>query len=86
VAVTRWEPSNKYDLTGVNGAQVFRDLPQGIKLRMVTGQIVEILENAGNGANLLCRFVENEENPSSVGEEEYVFFTDVKEVVEEGAS
>ena len=61
-------------------------LPQGIKLRMVTGQIVEILENAGNGANLLCRFVENEENPSSVGEEEYVFFTDVKEVVEEGAS
>lgn len=84
--MAQWKTSDKYDLTGVHGAQVFRDLPRGIKLRMVTRQIVEILENAGNGANLLCRFVENEENPSSVGEEEYVFFTDVKEVVEEGAS
>ena len=84
--MAQWKASDKYDLTGVNGAQVFRDLPEGIKLRMTTGQIVEILENARNGANLLCRVVENDENPASVGEEEYVFFTDVQEVVEEGAS
>jgi len=83
--VASWKPSGKYDLTGVHGAAVFRDLPEGTKLRMVGGSIVEILENARNGANLYVRVVENEANPSSVGEEEYVFFTDVQEAVEEGA-
>ena len=80
----QWKTSDKYDLTGVHGAEVFRDLPEGTKLRMEDGHIVEILENARNGANLLVRVVENESNPSSVGEEEFVFFTDVKEAVEEG--
>jgi len=75
------ETSKQYDLTGVHGAEVFRDLPEGLKLRMVSGAIVEILANARNGANLIVRVLENEANPSSVGEEEYVFFTDVAEVV-----
>ena len=75
------EPSKQYDLTGVHGAEVFRDLPEGLRLRMVSGAIVEIVENARNGAILVVRVVENEVNPSSVGDEEYVFFTDVKEVV-----
>jgi hypothetical protein len=75
------ETPKQYDLTGVNGAAVFRDLPEGLKLRMLTGEIVEIVANARNGANLIVKVVENEANPSSVGEEEYVFFADVKEVV-----
>ena len=75
------EPPKQYDLTGVHGAAVFRDLPEGLKLRMDTGAIVEIVANAGNGANLIVRVLENATNPASVGDEEYVFFTDVKEVV-----
>jgi len=75
------ETSKRYDLTGVHGADVFRNLPEGLKLRMVSGAIVEIVENARNGAILFVRVVENEAKPSSVGDEEYVFFTDVKEVV-----
>jgi hypothetical protein len=80
-----WVGSKAYDLTGVNGAAVFRDLPEGTKLRMGDGHIVEIVENARNGSNLLCKVVENEAAPSSVGEEEFVLFTDVTEVVVEAA-
>ena len=75
------ETPKQYDLTGVHGAAVFRDLPEGLKLKMVTGEIVEIVANARNGANLIVRVLENEAKPSSVGDEEYVFFADVKEVV-----
>ena len=82
--MTSWVASKQYDLTGVHGAEVFRDLPEGANLRMVDGHIVEIVENARNGANLLVRVVENEDNPSSVGEDEFVFFADVKEAVEKG--
>jgi hypothetical protein len=75
----------KYDLTGVHGAAVFRDLPEGLKLRMLTGELVEIIANARNGANLVVKVLENPNpnNPASVGDEDYVFFADVKEVVDE---
>jgi hypothetical protein len=75
------ETSKKYDLTGVHGAAVFRDLPEGLKLKMVDGAIVEILANAHNGANLIVKVLENEADPSSVGEEQYVFFTEVVEAI-----
>ena len=75
------ETPKKYDLTGVHGAEVFRDLPEGLKLRMLNGSVVEILANARDGAVLIVRVVENEANPSSVGEEQTIFFADVKEVV-----
>jgi len=82
--MAQWKASNKYDLTGVHGAEAFRDLPEGATLRMTDGHIVEIIENARNGTNLLVKVVENEASPSSVGEEEFVFFADVQEAVEEG--
>jgi hypothetical protein len=83
--VANWKASDKFDLTGIDGAKVFRDLPEGAKLRTASGSIVEILENARDGATLLVKVLENEGNPSSIGEEEYVFFADVQEAVEEGA-
>jgi hypothetical protein len=86
MAVERWRSSEKYNLTGVHGAAVFRDLPEGTRLRMVTGEIVEILANARNGSNLIVKVLEDEKKPSSVGEEQYVLFTDVQEAVEEGVS
>ena len=80
-----WVASKEFDLTGIEGAAVFRDLPEGTRLRMSDGHIVEIVENARNGANLLCKVVENEADSSAVGEEEFVFFADVVEVVQEAA-
>ena len=76
------ETPKKYDLTGVHGAEVFRDLPEGLKLRMDDGSIVEITANAHDGAILMVKVVESTANPGSVGEEQTIFFTDVKEVVD----
>src|SRR5437773_2497397 len=53
------ETPKQYDLTGVHGAEVFRDLPEGLKLRMVDGAIVEIVANAHDGAVLIVRTLEN---------------------------
>jgi len=74
------ETSNRYDLTGIHGAENFRDLPEGLKLRMTDGSIVEIVGNAHDGAVLVVKILEND-NPASVGEEETIFFPDVKEVI-----
>jgi hypothetical protein len=76
------EASKKYALTGVHGAEVFRDLPEGLELRMLDGSIVEILANARDGAVLIVKVLENENDPSTVGEEQTILFADVQEVVQ----
>ncbi|NIO12062.1 MAG: hypothetical protein GTO40_30190 [Deltaproteobacteria bacterium] len=73
--------SKKYDLSGPNGAVVFRDLPEGLKVRLTNGALGEIVGNPHDGAYLLIRVLENSADPSQVGNEEAVFFSDVKEVV-----
>lgn len=75
------ESPKEYDLSGVHGAEVFRDLPEGLKLRLTSGAIAEILGNPHDGAILLVRIVEHPDDPSKVGEEEYIFYPDVREVV-----
>jgi hypothetical protein len=79
------ESSKKYDLSGVHGAEVFRDLPEGLKLRLASGAIGEIIGNPHDGAILQIRIVEHPDDPSKVGEEEFIFYPDVKEVVESGS-
>ena len=75
------ETSKKYDITGVHGAEVFRDLPEGLKLRMLDGALVEIVGNPHDGAVLVVRVVEPGERSPAVGEEDTIFFADVKEVI-----
>ena len=72
--------SEEYDLSGSNGAVVFRGLPEGLKIRLTNGALGEIAGNPHDGAYLLVRYLENSEDPSKVGEEELVFFNDVKGV------
>ena len=72
--------SEGYDLTSANGSVVFRTLPEGAKVWLANGAVGEITGNPGDGAYLMIRITENEENPAQVGEEEYVFFSDVKKV------
>jgi hypothetical protein len=72
--------SKEYDLSGPNGAVVYRNLPEGLKVRLTNGALGEITGNPHDGAYLLVRIMENSADPSKVGNDEIVFFSDVKEV------
>lgn len=79
----------KYDLKGIHGAEVFRDLPEGLSVQMSDGSVGKITANAGDGAWIMVEILEDQENPDRVGEVEAVFFADVDAVIspsqEEGA-
>jgi hypothetical protein len=74
--------SEQYDLSGIHGAEIFRNLPEGLKIELRNGAIGEITGNPHDGGFLLLTYTEYPSNPAKVGEEEAVFFTDVKDVVE----
>ena len=81
--------SPDYDLTGIRGAEIFRELPEGTRLELSDGAIAEIVANAGDGAWLIVTIVEDTNNPDRVGEEEPAFYAEVRRVVtanEEGGA
>jgi hypothetical protein len=53
-------------------------LPEGTTVHLKTGARAEVIGNPGDGAWLLVRIVEAADDPSAVGREEMVFFTDVE--------
>jgi hypothetical protein len=71
--------SKKYDLSGQHGAEVFRALPPGTKVKLLNGAEGEITENPHDGGFILVKFLNHPQNPSKVGQEDYVFFNEVKE-------
>ena len=75
------QSSRDSDLKGNNAAIIYRDLPVGARVKRRDGAILEVTGNPGDGAWLLVRVVENPNDPSQVGEEDMVFFTDVEAVV-----
>ena len=75
------ESSSDSDLKGNNAAIIYRDLPVGARVKRRDGAILEVTGNPGDGAWLLVRVVEDPHDPSRVGEEDMVFFTDVEAVV-----
>jgi hypothetical protein len=74
------ESSQEYDLTGVHGAEQFRDLPEGLKVTLINGATGEIVGNPRDGAILIIKILESPENPAEVGEEQAIFYPDVKSV------
>jgi hypothetical protein len=81
--------SSDYDLTGIRGAEIFRELPEGTRLQLSDGAICEIAANAGDGAWVIVTIVEDPNNPDRVGAEEPVFYAEVQSVVtasEEGGA
>jgi hypothetical protein len=70
----------KYDIGGVHGAEVFRDLPLGVIITMTSGMVCEAIGNPHDGAVMQVKILEYPDAPSRVGEEEYIFYTEVKEV------
>jgi hypothetical protein len=75
------EASSGSDLEGNNAALIYRDLPVGARVRRKDGAILEVTGNPRDGAWLLVRVVEDPNEPSSVGQEDMVFFTDVEAVI-----
>jgi hypothetical protein len=71
--------AKKYDLSGQHGAETFRTLPEGARVTLLNGAAGEIVANPGDGGYVLVRFQVYPTNPSKVGEEEYVFFNEVRE-------
>jgi hypothetical protein len=68
----------KYDLTGKDGIEVFRTLPEGTKITLLNGAWGEVTANPQDGGFVLVRFQEHPKDPSKVGQEEYVFFNEVR--------
>ena len=75
------ESSGDSDLKSNNAALIYRDLPVGARVKRKDGAILEVTGNPRDGAWLLVRVVEDSNDPSRVGEEDMVFFTDVEAVV-----
>jgi hypothetical protein len=75
------EASSGSDLEGSNAALVYRDLPVGARVKRRDGAILEVTGNPRDGAWLLVRVVEDPNEPSSVGQEDMIFFTAVEAVL-----
>lgn len=59
------------------GGMFIRDLPEGTKLKLTNGAIVEVVMNANDGGWLLGRYLEHADEPDMVGTEDWVYFGDV---------
>ena len=69
------------NLNSSDAALIYRDLPVGARVKRKDGAILEVTGNPGDGAWLLVRVVEDPHDPSIVGQEDMVFFTDVVAVL-----
>jgi hypothetical protein len=72
--------SKKYDIGSIHGAEIFRDLPLGLIVTMQNGLVGEIIGNPHDGAVLQLRITEFPDDPSRVGDEEFIYFTEVREI------
>ena len=65
------------------GGPMLREAPVGTKLLLKDKAVVEIIGNPGDGGWVQVRYVEASEGSSSVGEEEWLFYTDVQDFAQE---
>ena len=70
--------TQKYEIGGQGGIQVWTNLPDGTKLTLLNGAVGEIVANPHDGGFMLVKFLEHPVDPSKVGEEEFVFFNEVR--------
>jgi len=69
--------AQKYNLTDQNGIEVFRTLPEGTKITLINGAVGELIANPMDGGWVEVKFLSHPD-ASKVGQEEYVFFNEVR--------
>ena len=65
------------------GGPLLREVPVGTKLWLKDDSLVEITGNPGNGGWVLVRYLESPSGSPAVGEEEWLFYVDVRDFAEE---
>jgi hypothetical protein len=65
------------------GGPLLREVPEGTKLLLKDQSVVEIIANPGNGGWVQVRYLESATGTPAVGDEEWLFFTDVKDFAQE---
>ena len=65
------------------GGPLLREAPLGTKLLLTDQSIVEIIGNPGDGGWVQVRYLESPSGSPDVGEEAWVFYTDVKDFAQE---
>ena len=65
------------------GGPLLREAPLGTKLLLKDNSIVEIIGNPGDGGWVQVRYLESPTGSPAVGEEEWTFYTDVKDFAQE---
>jgi hypothetical protein len=70
--------TKQYDLAGQNGIQAWSSLPEGTKITLLNGAVGEVTANPHDGGFVLVKFQKHPQDPSKVGQEEYVFFNEVR--------
>lgn len=75
------DSGDQYDLKGMHGAKIFRDLPAGLLVRLSDGAEGRIVANPGDGAFILIEITSDPNDVDRVGEEETVFYAEVDAVV-----
>jgi hypothetical protein len=70
--------AKKYNISGQHGAEEFRTLPEGVTITLINGSSGKVIANPGDGGYVLVEWLEHTQDPSKVGQEEYVFFNEVR--------
>jgi hypothetical protein len=65
------------------GGPLLREAPVGTRLLLKDKSIVEIIGNPGDGGWVQVRYLESPGGSTAVGEEEWVFYTDVQDFAQE---
>ena len=63
------------------GGPLLRVAELGTHLSLKDGSIVEIIGNPGDGGWVNVRYVESPSGSPAVGDEEWVFYTDVQDII-----
>ena len=68
-----------YNIRNPAGGPMLREAPLGTRLLLKDGSIVEIIGNPGDGGWFNVRGTESGSDLHAVGDEEWLFVTDVKD-------
>ena len=65
------------------GGPLLREAPIGTRLLLKDTSVVEIIANPGDGGWVQVRYAEPAAGAAEAGEEEWIFYTDVKDFAQE---